>query len=174
MRGCAHCPTPYMPTEAELKTVALTELERLSQKDVCPTLDSANDLEPILTNANRLHIWLPSHAYVFGNKVVPTYDNQNGHAYICTRAGTSDSTEPDFPLSENATITDGTVIWKEYSIDYGYELWDLNQAAREAWRLKSQRATNFEDFKVSDRSYSDSQVYDHCVEMMEQFKSTVF
>jgi hypothetical protein len=162
-----------MPTEADLRTTALNELKRLAQHEVCPTLDSATDLEPILDGVNRYHIWEPSHAYVFGNKVVPTYDNQNGHAYICTRAGTSDSTEPDFPLSENATITDGTVIWKEFDLDYGYELWDLRHAAYQAWRMKSQKASGDMDFSSQGTKFSQAQVYDHCIKMMETFAPVI-
>lgn len=56
--------------------------------------------------------WQPAHAYSVGNVVVPSVSNN--HAYICTKEGTSGSDEPAFPTTADATVTDGTVTWKEY------------------------------------------------------------
>ncbi|MGD0274510.1 MAG: hypothetical protein ABSB79_00415 [Syntrophales bacterium] len=37
----------------------------------------------------------------------------NGHYYICVIAGVSGITEPSWPTSSGATMTDGTVSWQE-------------------------------------------------------------
>ena len=43
--------------------------------------------------------------------VLPNTDN--GHVYICTTAGTCGAVEPTYPTGSGATVTDGTVVWKE-------------------------------------------------------------
>ena len=43
----------------------------------------------------------------------PTVTGGNGHLYRCTAAGTTQTNEPAWPLSENATVTDGGVTWQE-------------------------------------------------------------
>jgi len=57
--------------------------------------------------------WLSSTAYVAGEYVQPTVTGGNGHLYRCTIAGTTNATEPSWPLTENATVTDGGVTWQE-------------------------------------------------------------
>ena len=57
--------------------------------------------------------WLPSTAYVVGEHVQPNAAGGNGHLYRCSVAGTTSASEPVWPLTENATVTDGGVIWEE-------------------------------------------------------------
>ncbi len=57
--------------------------------------------------------WLASTAYLVGEYVQPTVTGGNGHLYRCTAAGTTQTNEPAWPLSENATVTDGGVTWQE-------------------------------------------------------------
>ena len=57
--------------------------------------------------------WLKSTAYLVGEYVQPTAAGGNGHLYRCSVAGTTLATEPSWPLTENATVTDGGVTWEE-------------------------------------------------------------
>src|SRR5262245_22911358 len=59
--------------------------------------------------------WLANTAYALGEVVTPSSGGTvgNGHTYRCTTAGTSGATQPSFPTSEGATVTDGTVVWTE-------------------------------------------------------------
>ena len=57
--------------------------------------------------------WLASTAYLVGEYVQPTATGGNGHLYRCILAGTTQATEPAWPLAENATVTDGGVTWEE-------------------------------------------------------------
>jgi len=57
--------------------------------------------------------WLKSTAYLVGEYVQPTATGGNGHLYRCTIAGSTHATEPVWPLTENATVTDGGVTWQE-------------------------------------------------------------
>jgi len=54
--------------------------------------------------------WRPSTAYNAGALVKPTAGS-NSFFYECTTAGTSGSTEPTWPTTDGATVTDGTVVW---------------------------------------------------------------
>jgi hypothetical protein len=57
--------------------------------------------------------WLASTPYLVGEYAQPTATGGNGHLYRCTVAGSTSATEPTWPLTENATVTDGTVTWQE-------------------------------------------------------------
>ena len=57
--------------------------------------------------------WLASTAYLVGEYVQPTVTGGNGHLYRCITAGTTQATEPAWPLTENATVTDATATWQE-------------------------------------------------------------
>ena len=51
--------------------------------------------------------WIASTAYSLNDIVHPT--TANGYYYVCTTAGTSDSTEPTWPTS--GTVADNTAVW---------------------------------------------------------------
>lgn len=53
--------------------------------------------------------WAASTAYALGDYVHAT--TFNDFRYECTAAGTSDTSEPTWPLVEGGTVTDGTVTW---------------------------------------------------------------
>ncbi len=57
--------------------------------------------------------WLASTPYLVGEYVQPTAVGGNGHAYRCIVAGTTNAAQPAWPLTENATVTDGGVTWEE-------------------------------------------------------------
>lgn len=60
--------------------------------------------------------WVANTAYALGATVVPTAGKENGWKYVCTTAGTSNATtEPTWPTTEGATVTDGTVVWTCYA-----------------------------------------------------------
>lgn len=56
--------------------------------------------------------WQPNTAYSVGAFVTPTTGSPN-RVYRCTTAGTSGSTEPSWPNTDNATVNDGTCVWTE-------------------------------------------------------------
>jgi hypothetical protein len=58
--------------------------------------------------------WIANHAYTTAQLVFPTVSN--GFVYECTTGGTSSpTTEPTWPLTIGATVTDGSVVWTCYS-----------------------------------------------------------
>jgi hypothetical protein len=69
--------------------------------------------------------WYASRAYLAGEFVLPTINNQNGFQYECTVAGTSHaSTEPTWPVTVNSTVVDGTATWKCKQADSASEIKD--------------------------------------------------
>ena len=58
-----------------------------------------------IINALNSTAWTSNTAYVVGQLVVPTYST--GYYYKCTVAGTSGTTQPTWPTTSNATVTDG-------------------------------------------------------------------
>jgi len=85
-----------------------------------PVIDTAND-DVAMFDQLRIDsdvgettaVWAASTGYVVSDKLRPTVNNQNGHKYNCTTAGTSGATEPTWPTGTGATVTDGTVVWTE-------------------------------------------------------------
>ena len=56
-----------------------------------------------------------THAYLEGAIVNPA--TANGHLYFCVTAGTSGGTAPTWPTALGGEVTDGAVVWKEFSTD---------------------------------------------------------
>jgi len=58
------------------------------------------------------NFWLPNTTYSLGEIVRPVA--ANGRSYRCVAAGkTHTTTEPTWPTTKNATVTDGAVTWRE-------------------------------------------------------------
>uniref|UniRef100_A0A6M3JEG3 Putative tail protein n=1 Tax=viral metagenome TaxID=1070528 RepID=A0A6M3JEG3_9ZZZZ len=65
-------------------------------------------------------IWVAETAYEEDDVVRPTgLSAFTGYTYICTTAGTSDTTEPTWPTDEDDTVADGTAVWtRQNTLDY--------------------------------------------------------
>lgn len=63
-------------------------------------------------NACRPPLWIARTSYTEGDLVHPP--DHNGCIYQCTSPGTSDTSEPAWPATQDATCTDGTVTWKTH------------------------------------------------------------
>jgi lysophospholipase L1-like esterase len=53
--------------------------------------------------------WAASTAYTYGDRKKPTA--ANGYHYLCVTPGTTGASQPTWPTTEGATVTDGTVTW---------------------------------------------------------------
>jgi hypothetical protein len=63
--------------------------------------------------------WIASTAYTLGDVVRPTNASgqiDNNRIFICQVAGTSNSSEPAWPSTAGATVTDNTATWQEASV----------------------------------------------------------
>ncbi len=73
---------------------------------------SLTSLASTLQASSALTAWATGTAYVVGNVRRKVADN--GHVYMCVVAGTSHATtEPTWPTTPGATVTDNTVTWAE-------------------------------------------------------------
>ena len=63
--------------------------------------------------------WNASTAFSVGDVRRSTGDEGTGLFFRCTTAGTSGSTEPEWPSSAGDTITDGACVWTAISATYG-------------------------------------------------------
>jgi len=61
------------------------------------------------TTTGKPDDWAASTAYTKGTRVSPT--SANGRRYICSVAGTSDSSEPTWPTGIDETVADNTATW---------------------------------------------------------------
>lgn len=156
------------------RAIALEELERLSEFDQEPVLDSAT-VGKILDKHQTAVLWAPATVYKFGHVVVPTETHMNGRKYRCVKAGTSASTEPEWPDANGWRVTDGgTLRWEEYG-PAGNNLWNIDAAASECWQQKIALVTQDFDFSSgTNASYKRSQVYEHCVDMANRFNVPEF
>lgn len=67
--------------------------------------------------------WIANTACLVGEMATPsaiqngtTVSVGNGHTYRCTVAGVTGANQPNWPLTENGTVVDGTVTWEEYTL----------------------------------------------------------
>ena len=69
----------------------------------------------VLTPTLTTPVWTLNTSYSLGQIVKPV--SANGFIYICTTAGTSNSTEPTWPTTPiGQTVSDNTVVWTLYSV----------------------------------------------------------
>jgi hypothetical protein len=67
-------------------------------------------VNPLLVQLRyTLATWAATTAKSLGDYVIPTAPN--GYKYRCTTAGTTAGTQPTWPTTVGATVTDGSAIW---------------------------------------------------------------
>lgn len=148
---------------------AVTELKRLAQADVYPTLSyasSTDEIQTILGRAKRGSVWASSTNYNFGDVVIPSANKRNGHRYRIVKLDgsgrSSSSSEPSWPTSREGTVVDGNITWQEDGWDYDAVLFDMRQAAYEAWGLKESKASSDIDFTSQATTFKQSDVVKNC------------
>src|SRR5262245_48184909 len=128
-------------SDATDRTDALAKLKLYVQDTVEPVL-SSGDLDTLIDSNQRAKTWVASTAYNYGDVIRPTV--RNGHYFRCVQAGTSGTTEPDWPKSQLATITEGTsnpaLKWQEAGPDRA-NIYDVRTAIHQGWLLKASKAS---------------------------------
>src|SRR5262245_60749653 len=99
------------------KDAALAELRLNVQPDIAPVVE-ATELDEVLDTNQLASFWLPNTVYNVRDTILPA--TLNGHRYRCISAGISGATEPNWPKSNAATISDGTdgLRWQEEGPEY--------------------------------------------------------
>lgn len=94
----------------------------------CKASSSADSLT-LTSHIGKAHnlSWTASTAYASGSKRRPTQVNRNGYLYNATTGGTSGSSEPVWPQSIGATVSDGSVTWTCHALeDTWYPIKSIN------------------------------------------------
>ena len=151
---------------------ARLQLQRMTAADVLPRLTD-EEITDLLAGAQRVDRggvapdgypdWAAQTPYALGGQVVPR--TRNAHVYTVTTAGTSGGSEPTWPTSAGATVTDGTVVWTEAGTTTWTPTWDLNAAAAEGWRWKMGKCSEAYAFTNAGQSFHREEVFAHCERM---------
>lgn len=144
-------------------TLSADELRRLLP--VAAVADSAGNAPDAFSP------WLPSTAFSVGEYVVPA--PRNGYLYQVTVAGTSGATPPTWPLTVDATITDGTVTWANVeALPWvpTYSLKKLNAAAALGWERKAAKLGIKESFSADGLSIQANDRRDFMLKMAASYR----
>lgn len=158
-------------TETEVRAL----IESMTAWDTAPALSSVEVTRLVRRSrrADRFGIqldlhpeWAASTAYAVGDKVYPTV--RNGHVYEVTVAGTSDTSEPTWPLADDATVVDGATF-AEAGADPWLGTYDVNAAAAEGWRWKAAKVATSFTFSSDGQSFNRSDMVDACLAMAKTY-----
>lgn len=123
-------------TDPALSTAELRRLLRIAQ------VADADGNSP-----DTYAVWTAATAWSVKRTATPAI--RNGYAYRVTTAGTSGASEPVWPTTIGATVSDGTVTWtclEAAAWDPSYDRMALNLAAAEGWRRKAAKLSDNEAF----------------------------
>jgi hypothetical protein len=140
---------------------------------------STTDIGTVVDQFSRFSSWTASTAYAVGDRIVPT--TPNGRVYEARRAGTSDTTEPDWPTApwtqyQGWIYSEGTSDPELMWVDAGpanVERYDVRSAARQVWLIKASRVVGEIDAKDGSADVKLSQLRAHCLEQAEKFRPMV-
>lgn len=154
----------------------LAQVQTLAATSTDPTLTGTEVAQAISLARRRDQYgydfyddWAAATIYTSNEYRVPTV--ANGYAYQVTVAGTSHAaTQPTWPTTVGATVTDGTVTWQNIGAYLWTPTWSLNKAVANAWLMKAAKvAADFDAATGSGKDFKLSQKYQHCVEMAQRY-----
>ena len=140
---------------------------------------STTEIGSALDIYSRFFTWTAATTYAVGDRVVPT--TPNGRVYECRVAGTSSSTQPEFPAYPAAqykgwSIQDGTsdpvLTWVDMG-SINVERYDVRTVARQMWMVKASRVVAEIDAKEGASDVKLSQLKSHCLEMADKYRPLV-
>lgn len=154
---------------------AMSLITLYSQALSYPEVDSTV-ISTILDTHIRFTTWTPSTAYSVGDTIVPT--TPNGRVYRCVIAGTSLTTEPDFPTYISRqwvgwTITEGVPSPSLTWVDVGpanVERYDINSSVRDVFLLKAGLVATEIDAKEGQSDVKLSQLKMHLLDMAKRYR----
>lgn len=136
-------------TEAEIRAL----LAVLLQTTVEPTLTST-EIDYLVKQAKRRDSdnnnpeqrteWTALTVYALNAEKVPV--TRNGYYYKVTTAGTSGATEPTWPTTAAATVTDGSVVWTNTGGSVWTPTWSVNGSVALGWEMKAARVPTMVTF----------------------------
>jgi len=153
------------------REAARKEVAQLAQWQLNPTLTS-DEVYEVVDRCQRATYWEAATLYYAGTVLMPTIPN--GHRYLALETGTSDATEPTWPLADYTSVRDGDsdtgLLWVEAGSDFR-NVFDVRQAVYEAWMVKAAKASREIDVTLAGGANAGTfaakcaQLYSHCVDM---------
>lgn len=154
----------------------LAQVETLAAVDSVPTLSDA-EVAQALSIARRsdqygyayYDPWAANTIYTVNEYRVPTV--ANGYAYQVTVAGTSHAaTQPTWPTTVGATVTDGTVTWQNIGTYLWTPTYSVNRAVSHCWLMKAGKvASEYEVSLGAGKNFKRDQVWQMCMKMAAQY-----
>jgi hypothetical protein len=137
---------------------------------------STTDIGTVLDEHQRFGTWTASTVYAIGDRVVGT--TPNGRVYECRQAGTSGTTEPEWPTIwgwawEGYLLTEGASNPQLAWVDMGpanVERYDVRTATRAVWLLKSVLVATEIDAKEGTSDVKLSQLQAQFLTMADRFR----
>ena len=137
---------------------------------------STTDIGTILDEHQRFDTWTANTTYSIGDRIVPTVPN--GRVYECRVAGTSGTSEPEFPDTygwkwEGYLLTEGTSNPQLAWVDMGpahIERYDVRTAVRAVWLLKAGLVATEIDAKEGPSDVKLSQLQAQFLTMAERYR----
>lgn len=131
-----------------------------------------DEIGQIVDEHKRTSTWSASTAYVVNQIIEPTV--RNGRKYTCVVAGTSSTTEPDFPdgIYSNTGIrySDGTdLVWEDSGVAYD-EIYDVRASIRAAFLLKASKIAHLIDVKDGETALKMGDLRKSLIEMASKYR----
>lgn len=160
------------------RLAAIKKLAWMVQADQFPELDS-NALGELIDEHKRYNSWEANTSYAVGDQIVPTVPN--GRVYNCLVAGTSGTSEPDFPqitYCVGQCFYDGTqpaniafpLTWQDSGFTQ-QEVYDVRAAAREGWMRKASICANLVNTDDGKMNIQIHILQENCLQMAAKYRS---
>lgn len=166
------------------EAAALARLCNLTASEDDPVLTD-NELDQALAVGRRVDAggnppanlstaasWTADTTYAVGSVV-----KSASRWWVCLTAGTSGSTEPDWPdlagrNRTQSTIADNDVDWQDSGLLWT-PTWDLNAAAAGGWQIKAGKAAGRFDFTTDGQQFNRSMVVAACRAQAAEYRRKV-
>lgn len=158
----------YATVLAQVQTLAATATEpTLTAPEVAQALALARTADAY--GYAFYDTWAVGTIYTSNEYRVPTV--ANGYAYQVTVAGTSHATtQPTWPTTVGATVTDGTVTWQNIGPYLWSPSYSLNRAVANAWLMKAAKVAGEYEVSVgSGKTFKRNQKYEMCLAMAARY-----
>lgn len=159
-------------------SVQRARLERMVQWQAEPALTLA-EVDDLLAYARQFDAngvepdqyteWTASAAVSSGTRRTPV--RRNGYVYQVVTPGTTGASEPAWPTTLNATISDNGVVWRCQEVAAWDPTFDLRAAAAEGWEWKAAKVAARFDATAGTASAKRSQVFEMCMAKAKSYRS---
>lgn len=151
----------------------------LTEGDIDVLLQMSRRVDNFGIPPDRYAEWSPGTQYAIGDQVSPfsIFGDQfiqvkrNGYYYTCSVAGKTGTSQPVFPTTVGATVTDGTATWTCSGTAPWNPSYDVNYAIAQGWLLKTGRLVGHYNYMANGKMLTREQMYTHCMKQYRLFSA---